>query len=116
MSTINNGVKPLIRDNSGGMDGHVRLWNAESGELMWKCRHSKNHVFTADFSPDGRMLAVGGADGRITLWQSTTGQIQKDWITNNGLYDLRWQSPDGNRIIFGTKNEGLAVIDVSKLS
>src|SRR4051794_14547843 len=53
---------------SGGVDTTVRLWDAESGRELHRCRGHGGRVSALAFSPDGRLLASGASDGNVMLW------------------------------------------------
>src|SRR5438128_459518 len=56
---------------SGGRNDPVRLWNAETGELL---RTLPEHwAWAMAFSPDGQFLATGGAHKNRPLWHPETG-------------------------------------------
>ena len=53
---------------TGGHDGAVKLWNAESGsELATHIGH-KIAVHSVAFSQDGKQIASGGRDGAVRIW------------------------------------------------
>jgi RNA polymerase sigma factor (sigma-70 family) len=67
---------------SGGMDGAVLLWNAETGQAI---RDYESYVWYAApvqalaFSPDGETLAVGSFGG-IFLWEARTGKPLRHYM------------------------------------
>ncbi|WP_413206196.1 pentapeptide repeat-containing protein [Rhodospirillum sp. A1_3_36] len=84
---------------SGGEDGTLRLWNAETGRILSAIEHG-TRIQSCAFSPDGRRLISGGDDGTLRLWDAETGRALSamehgDWITSCAF------SPDGRRLISG---------------
>ena len=59
---------------SGGEDGSICLWDLEELRLVRYFQRQQATVFSACFSPDGKMLATGGADRALTLWTVDTGR------------------------------------------
>jgi len=59
---------------SGATDGTVKLWNAETGQLLRTIAASKYWVHSVAISPDGKMIAAGSGDLSVSLWDLETGK------------------------------------------
>lgn len=82
--------------------GPVRVYSVSPGgavELRWTKRVSRSDGVAAQFSPDGRLLAVSSA-GRVHLLDSVTGRPLRALERKFGEGDVRAIafSPDGRRI------------------
>ncbi|WP_246228816.1 WD40 repeat domain-containing protein [Mycolicibacterium psychrotolerans] len=64
-----------IASGAGTGDETVRIWNADTGQLIGKplAGHT-DAVYSVAFSPDGHRLVSGGADHTLLLWNADTGQ------------------------------------------
>jgi WD40 repeat protein len=58
---------------SGGWDGTVKLWEAETGQLLATLRGHTGGVWGVALSRDGQLVASGGDDGPIKLWEVASG-------------------------------------------
>jgi WD40 repeat protein/serine/threonine protein kinase len=58
---------------TAGLDGHARVWNAETGGLLKTLEH-KSPLTNAVFNPDGSMVMTTGVEGTITFWDVATGK------------------------------------------
>lgn len=52
--------------------GEVKLWNAESGELLADLVDHERAAFTATFSKDGKFLLTGGLDEKVNVYDVAT--------------------------------------------
>ncbi len=80
---------PLVRD------GEI----IENGEELLANISRQSSIYTAAFSPDGKIIASGGSDGTIHLWDVTEGREIKEIIGHTGI--TVWAvsfSPDGQTI------------------
>lgn len=95
---------------SGGYDGTIRLWNAQTGGRINILTGHEESVYAVGFSPDGKTLVSGGWDCMIRLWDVASGDLEfvlekplPEKITACGF------SPDGNCVAAGLKNGSLLV-------
>lgn len=58
---------------SAGFDSVVRLWKADSGELLREFKEHTAEVHAVAFSADGQWLASAGRPGEIRLWDVRRG-------------------------------------------
>ena len=59
------------------VEGQVRLWQAQDGQLLQAFTDHGNWVHCLAFSPDGQQIASGSEDAEIFLWDVQTGEILK---------------------------------------
>jgi WD40 repeat protein/transcriptional regulator with XRE-family HTH domain len=84
---------------SGSVDGSVKLWDIESGALLWSGWHPQGTMRLA-FSPDGRLLASGGSDATVRFWEASLGTPVEDIPHPGPIFSLAW-SPDGRGLASG---------------
>src|SRR5207248_6906572 len=59
---------------TGGMDGIIHIWDAETGEFVRALVGHGSYVYGLAWSPDGHTLASAGSfDGTAKLWDTATG-------------------------------------------
>ena len=57
---------------SGGEDGVLKRWDAETGHILGEMADEAKPVNAIAVSPDGTMLAAGSIDGTVRIWNPTT--------------------------------------------
>ncbi len=81
--------------------GNVRLWSAETGEMIpSQPLEHKGWVRSIAFSPDGRALATGSNDGKARIWNSSSGRELLNLSCKGGVKSVAF-NPDGKRLAVG---------------
>jgi WD40 repeat protein len=60
---------------SGGMDGTIQVWDAETGETVLTHQGVSNIVVAVAWSPDGQFIASTGNVGPTQIWFARTGNV-----------------------------------------
>ena len=84
---------------SGSLDGSVKLWDVESGALLWAAWQTKGTNCLA-FAPGGRLLASGGYEASVRLWDPKLGTALQELPHPGTVFSLAW-SPDGHLLASG---------------
>ena len=87
---------------SGSEDNTIRLWNAQSGQLINTIKGHEGSVYTLNFSPDGKVIASGSEDSTIRLWNAQSGQLINTLEGHENLVNTLNFSPDGKVIASGS--------------
>ncbi|KAF2843467.1 WD repeat protein [Patellaria atrata CBS 101060] len=57
----------------GGGDTWVRVWDFDEEKELEMGKGHHGPIWSASFSPDGKLYATGSEDGTVKLWKFTTG-------------------------------------------
>ena len=75
----------------GRPDFAVRLWNAETGEMVWESLVHSGDVHALAFSPDGSHLATVDGDGHVYLLDAVTGDRLHSFVGHQApLFHVRF--------------------------
>ena len=88
---------------SGGYDNTVRIWDADTGQLIGNplAGHTDD-VMSVAFSPDGHRITSASVDGTVRIWNADTGNaIGIPLAGHTGPVHVAAFSPDGLRIASG---------------
>ena len=97
---------------SGGLDGAVRVWDTQTGDLLMTLENADMQITALALSAQGE-LASGNSSGQIVRWNMETGE-QIDTLPGHGerVTALAY-SPDGDRLVSGGADTNLFLWDTT---
>jgi WD40 repeat protein len=96
------------------VEANVKLFEVATGEPVLDLPGHSAFVWSAAFSPDGRMLATSSADNTIMLWDVVTGEPIGSTLSNHGGPVRRVAfSPDGSRLVSAGLDNVVILWDVA---
>jgi WD40 repeat protein len=63
----------------GAESGDVRIYNAETGDLVARCSGHSGGTFALQFTPDGSQLVAGGFDGTLRF-HDMSGKVARQFV------------------------------------
>jgi WD40 repeat protein len=97
---------------SGGDDGIVRIWDANSGNLLKSLNGHRDVVTSVAFSPKHNKVASGSMDNSIKIWDVYTGTLQVTMTDHKlGVTSVSF-SKDGSEIASGSDDGTIKIWDV----
>jgi WD40 repeat protein len=93
-----------IVSTSRGQTNPVRVWDANTGQLLRTLSKGGNHVSYVAFSPNGkRIIGGGGSADEPRVWDANTGQLLGTLVPSgvgrDPYYSFLAYSPNGKQII-----------------
>jgi predicted NACHT family NTPase len=107
---------------SASYDGTVKLWDADTGQVLQILQGHTYGVSHVAFSPDGKRLASAGVDHTVRLWETASG---KELLSLRGHASLQGHagdvwcvafSPDGQRLASGSDDGTITLWESVRLS
>ncbi|XP_058447848.1 prolactin regulatory element-binding protein [Malaya genurostris] len=83
---------------TGGMDGHLRLWNFPKMTLLSDISAHTKEIDDLDFSPDSKYIVSIAKDGLGVIWSINPDKESRK---------LTWNPPEGSRYLFKRCRYGL---------
>jgi WD40 repeat protein/tRNA A-37 threonylcarbamoyl transferase component Bud32 len=96
---------------SGGADGMIRLWNANSGEPLKTIRAHDSTVTGVAFSPDGLLLASSSWDKSVKIWEAATGTLLRTLPSHAREATRVAFSPDGRMLASSSWDQTIRLSD-----
>jgi len=104
--------KLVATGSNDATEGYLRLWDADTGDLVKKLEGHNDTVWSVVFSRDGQRLLTSSYDGTARLWDVETARLIR---TFEGHYHWVWSaafSPDEKRIVTSSEDGSAIVWDV----
>jgi WD40 repeat protein/tRNA A-37 threonylcarbamoyl transferase component Bud32 len=96
---------------SGGADGMIRIWNADSGRLLNSIRAHDSAVTGVAFSPDGLLLASSSWDKSVKIWEAATGTWLRTFPPHAREATRVAFSPDGRMLASSSWDQTIRLSD-----
>ena len=94
---------------TGGLDGTIRLWDAQTGKQLQVFQHSSVGVVQVDFSPDNKHILASDLSGKLVLWNIKTGLGSS--LPFSGVWSIAF-SPNGEEILTGAFDGSVHLMDI----
>jgi WD40 repeat protein/serine/threonine protein kinase len=96
---------------TGAQDSLVRLWSADTGELLQTFEGHTDWIWDVAYSPDGTKGASASSDSRIIVWDLETGEAIRIYEGHTGeVRDVDF-SQDGAQILSGSTDMTMKLWD-----
>ncbi len=90
---------------TASQDGTARIWAARTGQEFGEpFRHSRGHIYWAEFSANGKLVATAGQDQSAHIWDAQTGKLLAR-MQHAGRVLMARFSPDGRRIATASEDK-----------
>ncbi|KAI4684069.1 hypothetical protein J4E81_009232 [Alternaria sp. BMP 2799] len=70
---LHNGERKFVTGGSNQNDTWVRVWDFNEEKELETNKGHHGPIWSASFSPDGKLYATGSEDGTVKLWKFTSG-------------------------------------------
>jgi WD40 repeat protein len=89
---------------SGSADKRIRLWNADTGKIIYTFDGHQESVTAIEFMPNGKILVSASADRTIRFWDIEQKQLLKTIEAHEQKIHALAISSDGRLIISGSSD------------
>src|SRR5262249_29680595 len=105
---------------TGGVNGTVRVWDAQAGGEVGKVGPPGAHVKGLAFSHDGKELAAVNFDGEVNVWEWDVTRLDEKQMPRHTFHSRRVPlagmtlafSPDGRRLAAGGVKQTVQIWDL----
>jgi serine/threonine protein kinase len=94
---------------SGSADRRIRLWNTDTGKIIYTFDGHQEAVTSLEFMPNGKILVSASADRTIRFWDIEQKQLLKTIEAHEQKIHALAISPDGKSIISGSSDRTVRV-------
>eukprot|EP00747_Dinoflagellata_sp_TGD_P194372 gnl/TRDRNA2_/TRDRNA2_61704_c0_seq1.p1 gnl/TRDRNA2_/TRDRNA2_61704_c0~~gnl/TRDRNA2_/TRDRNA2_61704_c0_seq1.p1 ORF type:complete len:413 (+),score=58.04 gnl/TRDRNA2_/TRDRNA2_61704_c0_seq1:48-1286(+) len=86
------------------LDSTARVWRLDNGTCQRRLAGHFAPVLSAEFSPDGLLLATGSQDRTVRIWQVDTGECIRIFQGHHDHVRSVAFSPDGTYLVSGSND------------
>lgn len=97
---------------TGSVDGFIKVWDVESGQLTGTFKGHNGEVKSLAFNPGGNQLASASTDYTVRLWDFDIVLQSRDIAGHEGAVWTSAFSPDGQRIVSASADRTIRVWEV----
>jgi WD40 repeat protein len=94
---------------SGGADRRIRLWNTNTGKIIYTFDGHQESVMAMQFMPNGKILISAGIDRTIRFWDLERKQLLKTIAAHDHTIHALAISRDGQTIVTGSSDRTVQV-------
>jgi WD40 repeat protein len=92
-------------------DRTAKLWNADTGALLFTLAGHDQAVTSVGFSPDQGHLATGSTDRTVGIWDTATGQLLHKLTGHADEVTQVAYTPDGKYLLSCSRDRTIRMID-----
>jgi WD40 repeat protein len=99
---------------SGGWDGHLRLWDAESSTQITAFRVSDKPVSACAVTPNGQQWLAGTLDGLLSFWDCVSQQQVTTFLAHTRPISALQYAPDGVTLVTAAWDRHIRLWNLSR--
>jgi WD40 repeat protein len=99
---------------SGGWDGHLRLWEADSGQLVTAVRVGPKPLSACAVAPGGRHWLCGSLDGMLSVWDAMNQKLLRTFMAHTRPVSAILFGQDPDWVVTSSWDRSLMIWDLSK--
>nr|XP_043636512.1 WD40 repeat-containing protein HOS15 isoform X2 [Erigeron canadensis] len=95
---------------SASFDSTIKLWDADTGNLLHSLVAHGDPVYSVAFSPNGEYLASGSLDKCMHIWSVKEAKVVKTYVGSGGIFEVCWNK-EGDKIGACFSNNVVCILD-----